>query len=308
MSFRDSERSRLIGLRDGIFKDPGSGPFFGKTREFVLSDPALNLWEGIRQDAIEYFKNYKIQWWQGESDEPTGHLLSSQIACVNHLYFLRQRPDLTTAVLRTIDLDITNTVIVDDGFVEFEFIGSKQYLKERSFSRGANCTSIDAFMIGLTRDGRKRAYLIEWKYTETYAREDKYIPQRAQVYDELIKSENSPFKHIDPRALYFEPFYQLMRQTLLGWKLSENADHGCTSYRHIHVIPERNVEFHNNVTSPSLSGTNVSEAWRSVLKKPDLYISITPESFIKQALATGRDSKSLGVYLARRYWSAGQSA
>ena len=93
----------------------------------------------------------------------------------------------------------------------------------------------------------------------------------------MIKSENSPFKHIDPRALYFEPFYQLMRQTLLGWKLSENADHGCTSYRHIHVIPERNVEFHNNVTSPSLSGTNVSEAWRSVLKKPDLYISITPE-------------------------------
>jgi hypothetical protein len=36
----------------------------------VLSDAALNLWEGIRQDAIEYFKNYKIQWWQG-GEEPT---------------------------------------------------------------------------------------------------------------------------------------------------------------------------------------------------------------------------------------------
>ena len=33
-------------------------------------------------------------------------------------------------------------------------------------------------MIGLTQDGKKRAYLIEWKYTETYAREDKYKTER----------------------------------------------------------------------------------------------------------------------------------
>ena len=115
MNFRDSERSRLIGLRDGIFRDPGSGLFFRKPREFVLSDPTLNLWEGIRQDAIEYFKSNEIQWWAGKNDEPTGHLLSSQIACVNHLYLLRQRPDLATAVLRAIDPAVTNAVIVDDG-------------------------------------------------------------------------------------------------------------------------------------------------------------------------------------------------
>lgn len=122
MTFRDSERSRLVELRDGIFKDPGSGPFREKPREFVLSDPILNLWEGIRQDAIEYFKDNQIQWWADEGEEPTGHLLSSLIACVNHLYFLRQRPDLATAVLRAIDPDVTEAVVVDDGYVEFEFI------------------------------------------------------------------------------------------------------------------------------------------------------------------------------------------
>jgi hypothetical protein len=163
-------------------------------------------------------------------------------------------------------------------------------------------------MNGLTKGGEKRAYLIEWKYTETYDREDKYILERAQVYDDLIRSEHSPFKQIDPKAFYFEPFYQLMRQTLLGWKLSQNSDHGCTSSRHIHVVPDENVEFHNNVTSPALTGKNVSEAWRSVLKKPDQYISTTPERFIKGPLATGRDAKSLGTYLARRYWSADLSA
>jgi hypothetical protein len=45
MGFRDREEERIVGLRDSIFKDPGSGLFFSKPREFVLSDPALNLWE-----------------------------------------------------------------------------------------------------------------------------------------------------------------------------------------------------------------------------------------------------------------------
>src|SRR5262249_24953250 len=136
MSFRDRERSRMVGLRDGIFKDPCRGAFSDKPREFVLSEPALNLWEGIRQDALNYFKTNGIRWWRGERGDPTGHLLSSQIACVNHLYLLRQRPDLATAVLRGVDPDVAEAVMVDDGYVEFEFIGSKQYLKERQFTRG----------------------------------------------------------------------------------------------------------------------------------------------------------------------------
>jgi hypothetical protein len=127
--------------------------------------------------------------------------------------------------------------------------------------------------------------------------------RRSEVYDELINSEQSPFIPLDPRVLYFEPFYQLMRQTLLACKLSEKEDHGCTSYRHIHVVPQDNMEFHTNVTSPQLTGTNVSGAWRAVLKNPNLYISITPEALIKQPLASERNTKSLPTYLARRYWS-----
>jgi hypothetical protein len=40
MSFLERERDRLIELRDVFFNDPGSGLFFGKTRDFVLSEPA----------------------------------------------------------------------------------------------------------------------------------------------------------------------------------------------------------------------------------------------------------------------------
>ena len=181
MSFLERERQRLIEERDRQFKDPGLGLFFGKPREFVLSEAAANLWEGIRADAIEYFARNSISWWKGDGNEPTGHMLSSQVACVNHLYLLRQSPDLANAVLRAIDPEDVEAEVVGDGYVEFEFIGARQYLAERAFTRGANCTSVDAFMIGLTAHGGRRAFLAEWKYTGWYPREDKYIRERARA-------------------------------------------------------------------------------------------------------------------------------
>lgn len=302
MSFRERERERLIRERDNLFKDPGLGQFFGKEREFVLNQAALNLWEGIRADVLDYFTRNEITWWQGSSSEPTGHMLSSQIACVNHLYALRQRQDLASAVLRNIDSEISEAEVVDDGYVEFEFIGAQPYLMEKAFVRGANCTSVDAFMVGRTVHGDKRGFLVEWKYTESYRREDKYISQRANVYDKLITAETSPFKLIEPQILYYEPFYQMMRQTLLGWMISEHADHGCTSYRHVHVIPEQNVEFHRNITAPQLSGSSVCEAWRAVLRNPEFYVDTTPARFI-DPIHQRRDTKSLTEYLKLRYWS-----
>ena len=74
------------------------------------------------------------------------------------------------------------------------------------------------------------------------------------MYDDLIAAEDSPFKQIEPRALYFEPFYQMMRQTLLGWQMTKQKDHyGCTSYRHV-LLPEQNVGLRQRVTSPLLQG------------------------------------------------------
>lgn len=181
MNFRERERQRLIEERDRLFKDPGLGLFSGIQREFVLREGATNLWEGIRADVIEYFARNSISWWKGDGNGngPTGHMLSSQVACVNHLYLLRQRQDLAKAVLRAIDPEVVEAEVVDDGYVEFEFIGSRQYLAERAFTRGANCTSLDAFMIGRTAHSGRRAFLVEWKYTEAYSHEDKYNPERA---------------------------------------------------------------------------------------------------------------------------------
>jgi len=53
-----------------------------------LTDGNYNLYEPIREGAIQYFKDNNIGWWGGS--KPSGHILSSQIACVNH-HFLSQK-------------------------------------------------------------------------------------------------------------------------------------------------------------------------------------------------------------------------
>ena len=129
MSYRDDERKKAIETRETLFRDPGAGIFYKKEREFVLKDPTLNLWAGIRDDAINYFERNNITWWMGdEKSEPTGHLLSSQVACLNHLYFVRQRKDVATAILKSVSAKIEEAVRVDDGYVEFEAIGRENYL------------------------------------------------------------------------------------------------------------------------------------------------------------------------------------
>jgi hypothetical protein len=232
MSYREDQRKKAIQYRNSLFRDPGGGVFRGSERDFILKDASLNLWSGIREDAKHYFKQNGIPWWKGSSDDPTGHLLSSQIACLNNLYYVRQRKDVATILLQRVNPDIVEALIVDDGFVEFEYIGKKQYLKEKSFTRGANCTSIDAVMLGVTSNGKRILFLIEWKYTELYPCENKYVQERATVYDSLITRSDGPFViGADPKSFYYEPFYQMMRQTLLGWLFGQNKDMKCYSKR-----------------------------------------------------------------------------
>jgi hypothetical protein len=301
MGYRDREKARIVALRDELFADPGGGLFAAAARDFVLMDRSLNLHESIRAEALDYFRRNGISWWKddGQLQLPTGHLLSSQVACVNHLFPLRDNAQAATALLRALDPEIEAAEIVDDGFVEFEFIGERQYLKERSFTRGAHCTSVDAVMIGRHRDGVRRMFLIEWKYTEEYPKKDCYIEKRAKVYDELIEAADGPFLAITPRAFYYEPFYQLMRQTLLGCALARHEDHGCASWLHVHVCPKGNSEFHDRVTAPAFTGDNVAAAWRNVLKHPALFVSTTPEAL----LAPLGESDPWLRYLSTRYWT-----
>jgi len=302
MNYRESERKRMIDIRNDVFRDPGGGVYRGERAE-VLKDATLNLWDGIREDALNYFEKYNIVWWDGGAENRvTGHLLSSQVACVNHLFFLRQRKDVATAILKNVCPEIMEAVVVDDGFVEFEVIGSQNYLKERSHTRGAHATSIDAVMVGKKQDGMNILVLIEWKYTEDYSPKNQYKPARAKVYDPILEEPDCPIHPPSFESLYYEPFYQLMRQTLLGWKMIQSRAYNCDEYIHLHVIPSKNKELKERVTSPDLVGDTMSEAWQNVLRNPAQYMVLSPEEFLLP-IERCLDTSAIFLYLNRRYWA-----
>ena len=300
MNYKEKERNRVTALLENFFNDAGQGIYYGEKRDFVLQDSSLNLMEEIREDTIEYFNKNSISWHKGKKNLPTGHLLSSQVACVNHLFFLRERKDLADLVLRGLRDDIIEAVIIDDGYVEFEFIGKENYLGESSFTRGANTTSIDAMMLGRKANGKNIVIFIEWKYTENYRSDNKYKETRANIYDKLIMNPNSPFQIEDPRYLYYEPFYQLMRQTLLAWKIVDNNDYNSDEYIHILVVPEKNIELRDRITSPDLKGDNLEEAWKSVLKRPRNFKIFSPKELLKPLL-NNEEAEPYIDYLKARY-------
>lgn len=304
MKYIDIEREKIVEIRDKFFRDNGKGIYRGKAREFVLSEPRLNLWEGIREDAIKYFSDNDIPWWNG-NDEPSGHLLSSQIACINHLYPLRQRKDLCSSILNGLDKKIISSSFVDNGFIEFEKTGIESLGNEKSIQRGANSTSIDALMVGVKENGKKVLVLIEWKYTESYTSNSLLISEsgknRFEVYSDLLEDVNSPISCKNFEYLFYEPYYQLTRQTLLAWEMSNRKEYDADDWLHIHVIPNENKELRNTITSKNLNGNTLEESWKKLLKFPEKYLVISPEDFIKPIINCN-DTISIINYLEKRYW------
>jgi hypothetical protein len=309
MSYKEQQRKRATGLRDEVFKDPGGGQFKSLDREFVLKDPSLNLWAGIREDAIDYFKRNNIPFWDS-GNEPTGHLLSSQIACINHLFFVRQRGDIATSILKGVDNNVKIALKMDNGldsgYVDFEVIGSKNYLGEKLHTRGANSTSVDAVMLAELNNGTRKLYFIEWKYVESYNKTSKAEGEsgktRQNIYSPLLNQPDCPIKTSNIEGLFTEPYYQLMRQTLLAHQMIKAREYQADSYFHIHVIPKDNKELKDiNTADGKLKGNKLEDTWKNVLKSPDLYKTIDPSDFLNPA-HTCLDCIAPMTYLKQRYW------
>ena len=82
-------------IQAAFFKGKGGGRFRTGSYPFVLKEDYRinNLYEETENQAIQYFEKNEIGWWQGKDKLPTNHTLSSQVACVNHLYWLNNSPE-----------------------------------------------------------------------------------------------------------------------------------------------------------------------------------------------------------------------
>jgi len=189
--------------------------------------------------------------------------------------------------------------------VEFEKVGSERLGKEVQLTRGINCTSIDALMLGEDIYGKRILFLIEWKYTETCDSKSKSAGEsgktRIEAYDSLLRQKECPIIHKNFQDLYYEPFYQLMRQTLLGWEMVKRKEYGAEDFIHLHIIPEENKHMKEKITSPGLSGVDIEEAWKNTLRKPEKYVVLDPKEFLKPVF-DNPDAKSILTYLEKRYW------
>lgn len=314
MSYKSIQESIARRLLKDYFKDPGYGIYYfydNKNKrilgeaELVLSKPYDNLFNQIIEDAELYFRNNKIVWWNTLA-HPSGHILSSQLSCINHLFYFRNNQNVATAFLKNIEPTIEEALILDEGYIEFEKVGKEKLGKEKQLSRGENCTSIDAMMLGKKQNGETIIFLIEWKYTESYEKksllENDKGYTRWDQYIDLLNDPKSPLKKIDYTYLFYEPFYQLMRQSLLAWQMTSRKEYGATDWRHIDVIPQQNSTLRETITSSGLKkyGNSVEQIWSNLLKEPLKYIMTTPEEFVFPA-SKFDENKEIMNYLKFRY-------
>ena len=154
----------------------------------LLMNGKNNLYPPIADEVILYFALNQISFHhlEGDSDigfcNPSGHTLSSQISCLNHLYPLRYNKEAVFAIARQICPDIKEVLELETdkflpGYISFEVTSDTDHLNEtrghQKLTRGKMCTSIDALIYGRLHDNQKIILPIEWKYTEYYPEDGK---------------------------------------------------------------------------------------------------------------------------------------
>ena len=272
-----------------------AGLYRGRPRQFCLplEDADENLFEEIRAGALEYFKRNQIKWHQGRGSSPSNHLCSSQVQCVNFLYPFADKPEALRTLLSPIFPSIQSIMPMEgDGqFVSFEWIGLDNYLGEKirpnsRRTRGANFTSADAAVMFRRQDGTRQIVLIEWKYTESYSRTWLGIARsgrdRRDIYRPLYDRSDCPLEKIKVSEfgdLFYEPFYQFLRQQLLAREMERAKELECNLVTVLHVAPACNRDFHK-VTSPGLQsqGDSSIEVWRGLVRPPDRFLSVSTEA------------------------------
>lgn len=281
--------------------------FFGEARInpkhpciLMGDDYKYNLYVSQQDVDRDYFKKYHIKWWGSAAEnKPSGILLSSQIHCLNHLFALREDKNALLSIINNatkMEFDeVLPSLIDDESYLSFEFAYKNDDLigeNDKGARRGYMWTSIDAMIVA--RKGKDKWLIpIEWKYTETYEKENKTCQKRLDRYEELIKKSDRlkmPENGNIPNSIYFqEPSYELMRQTLLCEQI---VGHGyAKNFFHINIIPTKNTELRKAVETEFMP----------MLTKEAKFKMLDPQELLSPL--KGNDKyKDLLTYLETRYW------
>lgn len=281
--------------------------------KYILRNCDENLHESIRHEAKLYFKENEIAWWKyGDNSDrnPTNHMVSSQIQCLNYLFALIKDKVSMIKLAQLFDPEIDDVLPSigdkDSGYIAFEFIYDNATLlgeNDTNANRGEYCTSIDAFVIGL-KQGKKILIPIEWKYTEEYQTcENKALePRRGETrqnrYNKLIaKSDQlkTP-ESFEESVFYYEPFYELMRQTLLVEQMVKIGI--ANDFLHILVVPSENKDLLDN--NYTFTNNDLQTTWLDSLSDQSKFRIIDSRQILHLIENLIGYSK-LATYLKSRY-------
>ncbi len=321
--FLESEKESQINFKENTIYFSNSakkaGTYGRGEYKFCLPIDSAdeNLYSEIRHDAIKYFQRQDIKWHQGLNHKPNNHLCSSQVFCVNFLFPFALNPNALVELLRPIYPEILSVTPMEvefpNQYVCFEWIGFHNYLLERirrgnKRTRGANFTSADAAVVFQRTDGLRQIVMIEWKYTESYGATPLAISKngtdRTLIYAHLYDSEDCPIKRIGEFGdLFYEPFYQLMRQQMLAKQMEKYHEFGADIVSVLHISPKHNTDF-KRVTSDKLRylGDSPVEIWKKLVKSPGVFTDISTEKlFMGFPISGFPELKSWHEYMSKRY-------
>lgn len=293
-----------------------NGIYRNKPREFCLPRTLAeeNLYLGIRNNALSYFEALNINWHDGKDGKPSNHLCDSQVCCVNFLFPFVDKPEALKLLLLPIFPAIKDMLVIEnDQYVAFEWIGEGNYLSERTHkngkrTRGANFTSADAIVMFERTDGQRQSVLIEWKYTESYSATSLAIAKsgtdRTAIYRHTYDLPSCPIdkSQVSYEELFYEPFYQLLRQQLLSHAMERAKELGADIVSVLHIAPDCNVNF-KKVTSPGLKdiGTSPTEIWQRIVNA-DRFVSVSTERlFGSLPIHVLDDMSDWWTYVSQRY-------
>lgn len=311
-NFKSQMEAKLIRYKDKVLKCEGEGKWRGKPYPHILPSEKwqYNLFEAIRDSAIQCFERNYIAWHQQRHN-----LLSSQILCVNLFFPLRQHLDVIQSFLSSHFSNVERIIDID-----FEYVGpcEKDYFNEGG-GRGQNRTSSDIAIIWEDKSNNKSMLLLEFKFTESDfgecgkqgnpnrgrcqsasraiegPNENCWRAIRKRTYWDIILSNDSPFRREALTAERYCPFrydfYQLMRNQLLAHCIETDpqADFSRVDFG---VIYHADNEALLRMARPFAGERNPLKAWQILLKDPSKFHIFTIQELV------GVVSRELPVGLA----------
>ncbi len=337
MGYRDKEKKRLISLKPTLYSGAACipGTYNGITYPFCLADPCTveNLYAGIREEALTYFKERNIPWHGGKGKHkclPSGHLCCSQCACTNFLFSFARDPEALMATLIDLGypvaevLPFSGDLPLRDGaspYVAFEWIGERNYLGELSAgkvandearTRGSNFTSADFAFRYRRTDGRIEIVLGEWKYTEHYPVgksiqvSSSNTDRLKRIYRPLLENPHCQIRlteGVTYADMFYDPFDQMMRLQLLASSMEHAHEQESDIASVLHVAPQANRELMHRITSPGLNraglGRDIHDVYKSLVAA-DRFQGRTMEALLAAISNNSRDTDWV-AYLRVRY-------